>query len=88
MNRVLNEKDYQRHIISYLVSQNGYIERKAAQYDKGLAMDREVLFHFLEDTQVEAMAALRKIYGPQTEQTILSTINMQMTARPAARSKR
>ena len=80
MNRVLNEKDYQRHIISYLVSQNGYIERKAAQYDKGLAMDREVLFHFLEDTQVEAMAALRKIYGPQTEQTILSTINMQMTS--------
>lgn len=67
MNRVLNEKDYQRHTISYLVSRNGYIERKAAQYDKGLAMDREVLFRFLEDTQAEAMAALRKIYGLQTE---------------------
>ena len=80
MNRVLNEKDYQRHIIDFLVNQNQYVERKAAQYDKGLAMDAELLFRFLEDTQPESMAALRKIYGAQTEKTVLSTLNMQMTS--------
>ena len=34
MNRVVNEKDYQRHIISYLVRQNGYIERKVDESDR------------------------------------------------------
>lgn len=80
MNRVLNEKDYQKYIIDFLVKENNYIERKAAQYDKGFAMDTELLFRFLNDTQMEDMVALRKIYGAQTEQTILSAINSQMTS--------
>ena len=37
-------------------------------------MDRELLFRFLETTQPDTMAALRKIYNGQTEETIVKFI--------------
>ena len=64
------ERDYQRYIINYLIENNGYIERKCKMnYDRTTAMDRELLFRFLD-----TMAALRKIYNGQTEETIVKFI--------------
>ena len=37
-------------------------------------MDRELLFRFLDTTQPDTMAALRKIYNGQTEETIVKFI--------------
>lgn len=69
------ERDYQRYIIDYLIDNNGYIERKCkTNYDRTTAMDRELLFHFLDTTQPDTMAALRKIYNGQTEETIVKFI--------------
>lgn len=69
------ERDYQRYIIDYLIDNNGYIERKCkTNYDRTTAMDRELLFRFLETTQPDTMAALRKIYNGQTEETIVKFI--------------
>ena len=42
-------------------------------------MDREMLFQFLNDTQPEAMDALRKIYKADLEDTIVSFINAEAT---------
>ena len=56
MNNILSEKEYQRFIIDKLVSENGYIERKNVKFDRKFAIDREMLFKFLDDTQPEAMA--------------------------------
>lgn len=62
-----------------LEQDNGYVIRKATSYDRLFAMDREMLFQFLNDTQPEAMEALRKIYKADLEDTIVSFINAEAT---------
>ena len=53
MNKILTEKQYQRHIIDYLKKHNGYIERTDDNFDRAYALDCELLFKFLNDTQPE-----------------------------------
>ena len=79
MNNILSEKEYQHFIMERLEKDNGYVIRKATSYDRLFAMDREMLFQFLNDTQPEAMEALRKIYKADLEDTIVSFINAEAT---------
>lgn len=79
MNNILSEKEYQRFIINELVKNNGYIERKATSFDRLFAMDRELLFKFLWDTQSDTMEALKKIYKSSLEDTIVNYLNAEMT---------
>ena len=79
MNDILSEKEYQHFIMERLEQDNGYTIRKATSYDRFFAVDRELLFQFLNDTQSEAMAALRKIYKDDLEDTIVSFINAEET---------
>ena len=74
MNDILSEKAYQHFIMNKLVK-NGYIIRKDADYDRAFAMDRELFFRFLHDTQPDAMAALRKQYQEKTEEFIIQQFN-------------
>lgn len=78
MNNILTEKEYQRFIIDKLVSGNGYIERKSVKFDRNFAIDREVLFKFLDDTQPDAMANIRKVYKDATEDTVVNFINAEI----------
>ena len=71
MNNILSEKEYQHFIMDRLVQDNGYIVRKATSYNRFFAMDRELLFRFLNDTQPDEMDALRKIYKTDLEDTIV-----------------
>ena len=80
MNDILSEKQYQREIIDYLVNDNGYIERKDSDFDRYFAVDRGMLFEFLEKSQPDIMAELRKVYKKDTEDTIVSVINEAATA--------
>lgn len=75
MNQILSEKDYQHFISHYLETENGFILRKGGNFDRYFAMDKELLFRFLKDTQPEAMEALHKIYKDATEETIVNYIN-------------
>ena len=79
MNNILSEKEYQHFIMDRLSQDNGYIVRKAASYDRLFAMDRELLFQFLNDTQPDEMEALRKIYKSDLEDTLVSFINAEVT---------
>lgn len=79
MNNILSEKEYQRYIIDELVSNNKYIERKATAFDRYFAIDKEMLFKFLWDTQPETMEVLRKIYKDVLEETIVNYINTELT---------
>ncbi|TGA96335.1 type I restriction endonuclease subunit R [Sporolactobacillus shoreae] len=79
MNRILSEKDYQHFIMERLAQDNGYIIRQATSFDRLFAMDREMLYKFLNETQPEAMRALRKIYKTGLEDTIVSFINSEAT---------
>lgn len=78
MNDILSEKAYQHFIMNKLVK-NGYIIRKDADYDRAFAMDRELFFRFLHDTQPDAMAALRKQYQEKTEEFIIQQFNATVT---------
>ncbi len=80
MNNILSEKEYQRFIIGKLTDEStGYIERKASSFDRFFAMDKEMLFKFLNDTQPEEMDALRKVYKSDLEDTIVNYINREAT---------
>lgn len=79
MNEILTEKQYQHYIMDYLQQNNGYVIRKNKDYDRLHAMDREMLFQFLNDTQPDEMDALKKIYKHDLEETIVNYINMECT---------
>lgn len=67
--------EYQREIINHLVNENGYVERNHRNFDKNYALDRELLFEFLKDTQPDILEELSKIFGDDLEETIINTIN-------------
>lgn len=79
MNEILTEKQYQHFIMNYLKKNNGYLVRKDKDFDRLYAMDREMLFKFLNDTQPDEMDKLSKIYKHDLEETLVSYINMEMT---------
>lgn len=79
MNNILSEKEYQRYIIERLVGEHGYVERKNFCFDAKFAMDREMLFKFLDETQPETMALLRKVFRDETEETVVAAINTELT---------
>ena len=79
MNNILSEKEYQHFIMDRLSQDNGYLIRKATSYDRLFAMDRELLFQFLNDTQPDEMEALRKIYKSDLEDTLVGFINAEVT---------
>ena len=79
MNEILTEKQYQHFIMDYLKKENGYLVRKDKDFDRLNAMDREMLFKFLNDTQPDEMETLTKIYKSDLEETLVSYINMEMT---------
>lgn len=80
MNKILTEKQYQRYIIDYLTENNGYIERTDANFDRYFALDKEMLFKFLSETQPDEIAKLRKIYKEKFEETLINVINNQITS--------
>ncbi|MCI7095466.1 MAG: DEAD/DEAH box helicase family protein [Clostridiales bacterium] len=80
MNKILTEKQYQRYIIDYLIENNGYIERTDANFDRYFALDKEMLFKFLSETQPDEIAKLRKIYKDKFEETLINVINNQITS--------
>lgn len=79
MNEILTEKQYQHFIIDYLKTNNGYLVRKDKNFDRLYAMDREMLFKFLKDTQPNEMEVLSKIYKTDLEETLINYINTEMT---------
>lgn len=81
MNKILTEKQYQRYIIDKLTDKSvGYIERTNADYNRYFAMDTALLLQFLEDTQPDEIASLRKIYKEKFEDTLISFINSRITS--------
>lgn len=79
MNEILTEKQYQHFIMDYLKNNNGYLIRKDSSFDRWHAMDKELLFKFLNDTQPDEMKALRKVYKKDLEETLVNYINSAVT---------
>ena len=60
MNRIQSEKEYQSELLATLRDQNGFIIRNAADFDRRFALDCEMLFGFLNDTQPETIEEYKK----------------------------
>ena len=81
MKSLYDEKHgFQRQFIDELVKR-GYIERKNKNFDRQFAMDKELLFRFLSETQGETIDELRKIYKTDFEETLINFINKEITKR-------
>ena len=79
MNEVLTEKQYQHFITDYLNKNNGYVVRHNTDFNRLYAMDTELLFKFLNETQPDEMDILRKVYKQDLEETLLNYINAEIT---------
>lgn len=71
-------KDYQQLILERLKEENGYRIRPATKFSPGLAMDTELLWEFLEDTQGEILEELRSIYKENLQETVINYINAEI----------
>ena len=78
MNNIQSEKEYQAFILDYLHNQNGYVVRTNANFDRYNAMDKELLFKFLNDTQPNQMEALKKVYKSDLKSTLINYINSEI----------
>lgn len=78
MNKIFSEKEFQRFFLDRLAD-NGYYVLPADYYDRLFAIDREMFFQFLKDTQPETLEALRKIYKGDLEDVIVNLINTEET---------
>ncbi|MFB5982081.1 type I restriction endonuclease subunit R [Streptococcus thermophilus] len=67
--------DFQQWIIKDLKEKNGYIQRDAAHYNPRLAMDVDLLWDFLMETQEETMDYLLKKLN---KDTIINLINKEI----------
>jgi type I restriction enzyme R subunit len=76
----MSEKEYQRFIIDYLISNNGFVERSDANFNRSFALDKEMLFSFLNNTQPDKVEYLKKIYKNDYEDTIINYINNKITS--------
>ena len=60
MNDILTEKQYQAELLGILRDQNSYTIRKATDFDRRFAIEREILFGFLNDTQPDTIEEYKK----------------------------
>lgn len=78
----INERyEFQQEVIYHLVKENGYVERDHSHFNKKFAMDREIFFQFLKDTQLDVLKELTKTFGDDTEDTIVNTVNRFITSK-------
>ena len=79
MKNILTERDYQDFLLERLNKDNGFVIRKSGDFDRSFAIDREMLFRFLDETQPDTMEYLRKIYKDDLKDTIIHHINAEIT---------
>lgn len=76
------EKVVQEHLISHLVTGQGYLRRDAkADYDRGLAIDRGLVLRFLQGTQPEEWAKLVTHYATTAEDTLFTQLTRALKDR-------
>lgn len=79
-NVIREKEDFQKYILDYLSTNNGYVIRNAkTDFNSHYAMDIELLFQFLYSTQKNTMDKLEKIYKDNTRDTIINYLNNEIT---------
>lgn len=78
------EKVFEAHIVACLTADQGYIERDCpSHYDVAHALDPDLMFRFLKDTQPEAWQVLEDHYSAQAEAEVLKRLDKALKDNPA-----
>ena len=72
-----SEKGLQRHIIDYLVENNGYVENKPTDFNKQYYFNKDQLFAFLKATQPKKYTSIKN----RDENQFLSRLNKKIAQR-------
>ena len=75
------ERVLQAHLVAALVSDQGYVERAPADYDRSLALDRELVLHFIMNTQPEEWANLEAHYTGAAEDEFFKNLEKGLKTR-------
>lgn len=78
---IVNEKAFEEAIEQSLIDRGGYEKGDPVKFDRILALDKDVLFRFLKNTQKEAWDALAAIHGVELEKKFLYRLNQELDAR-------
>ena len=71
--------EFQQEFVEHLVNENKFIERTNKDFDRTYAMDTDLLFEFLYNTQKDVMQDLEKIYKSELRETLVNHINSEIT---------
>lgn len=67
----VKEKRFEQDIEEYLISQGGYAKGNPQQFDRKLALDTETFLSFIKESQPKVWERYVKIYGIDSEKTII-----------------
>lgn len=76
--RTLGELEFEGEILDHLEKENRYVRRTNKDFDRARAMDDEMLLGFLDATQPDEVATLRRLFGDRYAETVLSCINNEL----------
>ena len=78
--KIFDERyEFQQEFVEHLVNENKFIERTNKDFDRTYAMDTDLLFEFLYNTQKDVMLDLEKIYKSELRETLVNHINSEIT---------
>ena len=77
------EKAVQQHLVDQLVDAQGYVERDPDDYDRALAMDRELVLQFVKGTQRDEWSKLEAQYTTATEDEFFKQLEKNLKSRSA-----
>lgn len=80
---VHRETVLEQHLVETLVGQHGYLERTPDDYDRALAMDRELVLRFVRETQADEWAKLEEQYTTAAEAEFLKQLEKALKTRSA-----
>lgn len=69
------EEAFEQHFVSQLVGQQSYLERQDSNYDKDLALDKELLIEFITKTQPETWHVLEGKLGSKAAEMLCKEID-------------
>lgn len=69
------EEAFEQHFVSQLVGQQSYLERQDSNYDKDLALDKDLLIKFIKKTQPETWHVLEGKLGSKAAEMLCKEID-------------
>ena len=76
--RTLGELEFEGEILDHLEKEDHYVRRTNKDFDRARAMDDEMLLGFLEATQPDEVATLRRVFGDRYAETVLNCVNREL----------